>query len=149
MLMETCDLSVDTKVGQPRLKTARRHQIAMVLPDQQSLSSCVKYVYPHMQIDYLTKASSRGPRPSLTEPDAIDIWIARWLRIRPRDLIQRYGCDPRRLYEIWQEERFCGSRAKALDVFHARFPALTDRIDSGPHVRLSKAAHPDQLRLFD
>ena len=41
----------------------------------------------------------------LTEDDAIDVWIARWLRIRRIDLVRRYGCDPRRLYEIWEERR--------------------------------------------
>jgi hypothetical protein len=102
-----------------------------------------------MQIAYIAKSSPLGPRTSLTEPDAVDIWIARWLRIRPRDLVQRYGCDPRRLYEIWQEERFCGSRAKALEAFRDRFPALADRVDFGPHVRISKTVHPDQLGLFD
>jgi hypothetical protein len=91
---------------------------------------------------------SHAVRPALTEADAVDIWIARWLRIRPRDLIRRYACDPRRLYEIWQEERFPGSRAKALDVFRARFPTLHDRIDPGAHIRFSKAPHPDQLQLF-
>ena len=104
-----------------------------------------------MQCAHLPEQPFRAlsaPRP-LTEADAIDIWIARWLRIRPRDLIRRYGCDPRRLYEIWQEDRFPGSRAKALDAFRARHPALSDRIDPGPHVRLSKARHPDQLSLFD
>lgn len=90
----------------------------------------------------------RPPVRALTETDAVDIWIARWLRIRPRDLIQRYGCDPRRLYEIWQEDRFPGSRSKALALFLERYPALEDRIDPGPHVRSSKAAHPDQLSLF-
>jgi hypothetical protein len=93
-------------------------------------------------------SSSHRARPSLTEADAVDIWIARWLKIRRRDLIQRYACDPRRLYEIWQEERFAGSRAKALEVFQARFPYLSDRIDPGAHVRHSKAPHPDQLPLF-
>ena len=29
-------------------------------------------------------------------------------------LLARYGCDPRRLYEIWEEKRFAGSRDKAL-----------------------------------
>ena len=91
----------------------------------------------------------RGSRPPLSEADAVDIWIARWLKIRRRDLISRYGCDPRRLYEIWQEERFAGSRDKALSVFLQRFPSLAGRIDPGPHVRHSKAAHPDQLRLFE
>ena len=88
-------------------------------------------------------------RRPLTENDAVDIWIARWLKVRRRDLIQRYGCDPRRLYEIWQEDRFAGSRDKALELFRAKFPGLTDRIDPGPHRRISKSPHPDQLGLFD
>lgn len=88
-------------------------------------------------------------RPALTEADAVDIWIARWLRVRPCDLIRRYGCDPRRLYEIWQEERFPGSRSKALAEFRARYPTLSDRIDPGPHLRIPRTAHPDQLWLFD
>jgi hypothetical protein len=87
-------------------------------------------------------------RRPLTEADAIDIWIARWLKVRRRDLIQRYGCDPRRLYEIWQEDRFAGSRDKAMEQFQARFPGLSDRIDPGPHRRVSRAIHPDQLALF-
>lgn len=85
----------------------------------------------------------------LTESDAVDIWIARWLRTRPIDLIRRYRCDPRRLYEIWQEDRFPGSRAKALEQFRKRYPRFSDRIDPGPHMRVPKAAHPDQLSLFD
>jgi hypothetical protein len=84
----------------------------------------------------------------LTEADAVDIWIARWLRVRPKELIRRYGCDPRRLYEIWGEERFPGSRAQALEAFRARFPRLTDRVDPGPHRRISRAVHPDQLDFF-
>jgi hypothetical protein len=88
-------------------------------------------------------------RRPLTEADAIDIWIARWLRVRRRDLIQRYGCDPRRLYEVWEEARFGGSRAKALEAFHERFPSLIGRVDPGPHRRISRAPHPDQLPLFE
>ena len=87
-------------------------------------------------------------RRPLTETDAIDIWIARWLKVRRRDLIQRYGCDPRRLYEIWQEDRFAGSRDKAMELFRTRYPGLSDRIDPGPHRRVSRAIHPDQLALF-
>jgi hypothetical protein len=92
---------------------------------------------------------SRPSRSPLSEADAVDIWIARWLKIRRRDLLSRYECDPRRLYEIWQEERFAGSRDKALSVFQERFPSLADRIDPGPHVRHPKAVHPDQMRLFE
>ena len=89
-----------------------------------------------------------GPR-LLTEADAIDIWIARWLRIRQCDLLRRYACDPRRLYEIWEETRFPGTRSKALAVFRERHPALLDRVDPGAHRRIpTRSMHPDQLSLF-
>jgi hypothetical protein len=91
---------------------------------------------------------ARVPR-RLDEADAIEIWIARWLRIRRKDLIERYGCDPRRLYEVWEEKRFPGARAKAIDEFRTRYPGLVDRIDYGRHHRFSRAVHPDQLALFD
>ena len=85
------------------------------------------------------------PPPSrrpLTQEDAVNIWIARWLKVRQKDLVRRYACDPRRLYEIWEETRFAGSRAKALEVFRARYPGLANRIDPGSHQRISKAPHP-------
>jgi hypothetical protein len=86
----------------------------------------------------------------LTEADAVDIWIARWLRIRRKDLLARYGCDPRRLYEIWEEKRFPGSRAKALELFQTRHPGLTDRIDYGLHRRIARRPPPElQPGLFD
>jgi hypothetical protein len=87
---------------------------------------------------------------ALTEADAVDIWIVRWLRIRRKDLLARYGCDPRRLYEIWEDRRFPGSRAKALDLFRARHPSLTDRIDYGLHRRIVRRPPPElQPGLFD
>jgi hypothetical protein len=104
-----------------------------------------------MATAFLTEPPSAIARRPLTEDDAVDIWIARWLRIRPKDLVRRYACDPRRLYEIWEEARFPGSRGKALDVFRERFPGLEGRIDPGPHQRLplnAYRAHPDQLSLF-
>jgi len=87
-------------------------------------------------------------RRPLTEADAVDIWIARWLKVRRRDLVLRYGCDPRRLYEIWEEARFPGVRARAEEVFAARYPTLVGRIDFGPHRRVVRSPHPDQLTLF-
>ena len=86
----------------------------------------------------------------LSEADAIDIWIARWLRIRRKDLIARYACDPRRLYEIWEEKRFAGSRDKALELFRERHPTLLDRVDCGPHRRIPRGV-PAELQpgLFD
>ena len=97
---------------------------------------------------FLVEPPGAVARRPLTEDDAVDIWIARWLRIRPVDLQRRYACDPRRLYEIWEEARFPGSRARALEEFQARFPGLEARFDPGPHRRLSLAVHPGQLCLF-
>lgn len=94
-------------------------------------------------------AAPMQPVKRLTEADAVDIWIARWLRIRRRDLIARYGCDPRRIYEIWEEVRFPGARAKAIAIFRERHPGLVDRIDYGRHQRVSRSSHPDQLSLFE
>ncbi len=94
-------------------------------------------------------APPRPPR-ALSEADAIDIWIARWLRVRRRDLLARYACDPRRLYEIWQGERHPASRKKAIALFAERYPGLVDRIDYGRHRRVPRALPPDiQPSLFD
>lgn len=88
----------------------------------------------------------------LKEADAIEIWIARWLRIRPRSLVQRYGCDPRRLYEIWWGERFPAARAKAEQIFRERYPGAVERTSFGyrriPAVA-SKAEERRQLSLFE
>jgi hypothetical protein len=95
-------------------------------------------------------ARTATAKRSLSEADAIDIWIARWLRIRRKDLLLRYGCDPRRLYEIWEEKRFPGSRDKALELFSERYPGLTDRIDYGLHRRIARRPPPElQPGLFD
>jgi hypothetical protein len=95
-------------------------------------------------------ASEPSRSRRLCEADAIDIWIARWLRIRRKDLLLRYGCDPRRLYEIWEEKRFTGSREKALQVFRERHPTLLERTDCGLHRRIPRRMPSDlQPSLFD
>ena len=86
---------------------------------------------------------------ALTEADAIDIWIARWLRVKRKHLIARYQCDPRRLYEIWEGTRFASARKQAIERFSVLHPTLVDRIDFGTHRRIPRAVHPDQLALFD
>jgi hypothetical protein len=101
-----------------------------------------------MATAFLTEPPPAHPRRPLTEDDAVDIWIARWLRVRPKHLVARYVCDPRRLYEIWEETRFPGSRAKALALLRERYPYLEARIDPGLHRRFSKQADPRQLMLF-
>jgi hypothetical protein len=103
-----------------------------------------------MSIVFLQTPPPALSRRPLTEDDAVDIWIARWLRVRRKDLIQRYGCDPRRLYEIWEGTRFASSRERAMEVFRARFPGLVDRVDFGTHRRVPlRTSQPDQLALFE
>ena len=92
----------------------------------------------------------RQHKRALSEQDAVDIWIARWLRIRRKDILQRYGCDPRRLYEIWEGVKHPASRSKALVRFENEYPALMDRVDFGGHRRIPRnEVSPDQLTLFD
>jgi hypothetical protein len=101
-----------------------------------------------MAVAFLETVPAAVAQRPLTEADAVDIWIARWLRIRRKDLVRRYACDPRRLYEIWEGERFPAARATALELFEARYPTLLDRVDFGPHQRHSRTPHPGQLSLF-
>ena len=86
----------------------------------------------------------------MTEDDAVDIWIARWMHIRRKDIRLRYDCDPRRLYEIWEGTRFPASRERAWAVFQERFPTLTGQVDSSHHRRISRTVPPElQPGLFD
>ena len=73
-----------------------------------------------MAVMFLSAPPPAVARRALTEADAVDIWIARWLRLRRKDILLRYGCDPRRLYEIWEGTRFAGSREAALAIFQQR-----------------------------
>jgi hypothetical protein len=101
-----------------------------------------------MAIAFLSDPPPMIARRPLTEADAIDIWIARFLRVRPKELVRRYACDPRRLYEIWEEARFPGTRAKALALLSERYPGAVGRFDPGPHRRVSSEIDPRQMTLF-
>ncbi|MEZ5855930.1 MAG: hypothetical protein R3D67_14735 [Hyphomicrobiaceae bacterium] len=93
----------------------------------------------------------RRPSGALTERDAIEIWIARWLRVRPKHLTQRYNCDSRRLYEIWWGQRFPGARRKAEQLFRERYPANVERTGFG-YKRIPRVASSEermQLKLFE
>jgi hypothetical protein len=96
-------------------------------------------------------ATRDGTLRPLSEADAVEIWIARWLRVRRKDLIARYGCDPRQLYAIWWGERFPSSRAKAETAFRDRHPGLIDRVSFGYRriPRGSLKEDEDQLTLFE
>ncbi len=83
------------------------------------------------------------------EADAIEIWIARWLRLPAKSLVARYGCDSRRLYEIWWGERFPGSRTKAEAEFRARYPGLVDRTSYGYRRIPQTVPRGRQMALFE
>jgi hypothetical protein len=77
------------------------------------------------------KTADGAARRALTEADAIDIWMARWLRVPIKVLVGRYACDSRRLYEVWWGQRFPLSRAKAEALFAARYPAAVAQTTFG------------------
>lgn len=88
---------------------------------------------------------------TLGESEAIEIWIARWLRVRRKDLMARYECDPRQLYAIWWGEKFPTSREKAEAAFRARHPGLVDRVSFG-YRRIPRGPAKElegQLSLFE
>jgi hypothetical protein len=118
---------------------------------RQAEVSAHKFSSPDLSFIATAFLISPPPAPErrpLTEADAVDIWIARWLRARPKNLVRRYACDPRRLYEIWEETRFQGSRAKALALLAERYPGVQGRFDPGPHKRISLEADPRQMSLL-
>ena len=87
----------------------------------------------------------------LSEKDAVEIWIARWLRLRPKHLAEQYNCDTRRLYEIWWGQRFPGSRRKAEQAFRDRYPGSVERTGFG-YKRIPRVAAEEertQLKLFE
>ena len=102
-----------------------------------------------MPVVFLDSPPAKVARRPLTEADAIDIWVARWLRVPRKELLRRYACDPRRLYEIWEGTHFPEARAKALELLAKKHPWVLERIDPGAHRRIAKTPHPDQMRLFD
>lgn len=94
-------------------------------------------------------AAQGGSAPRFDEAEAVEIWIARWLRIPLKTLVARYGCDSRRLYEVWWGERFPASRKKAEAEFRRRHPGLADRISYG-YRRIPRAAtEAGQMGLFE
>jgi hypothetical protein len=103
----------------------------------------------------MTRASSAPVRETTSRPlgeaEAIEIWIARWLRVRRKDLMTRYGCDPRQLYAIWWGEKFPASREKAEAAFRTRHPGLVDRVSFGyRRIPRGPVKEPEgQLSLFE
>ena len=95
------------------------------------------------------KSGDRAAGGGLKEADAVEIWIARWLRVPLKVLVARYACDSRRLYEVWWGERFPASRGQAETAFRSRHPNLADRTSYG-YRRIPRAGASDaQLGFFE
>lgn len=96
-----------------------------------------------------TGSQARRSGQTLTEADAIEIWIARWLRVRPIDLVRRYQCDSRRLYDIWWGKAFPAARKRAEQAFLERYPGAADRTAFGYRRIPRGGADPRQGSLFE
>ncbi len=95
-----------------------------------------------------TTAGPSAAVRSLTEDDAVELWLARWLKTPRKVIMARYTCDARRIYEVWEGSRFPGSRAKALERLRALHPNLPEQVDVSRHRRIPRGTHPSQLSLF-
>lgn len=114
------------------------------------MSECLSLTPPESHPAAAGRASEhRIDGAPLKEADAIEIWIARWLRVPLKVLVSRYGCDSRRLYEVWWGERHPASRAKAETEFRRRHPGLADRTSYGYRRIPRVPAGQSQLGLFE
>ena len=105
-------------------------------------------MYDALDISAPAGSSIKPDGRALSRADAVEIWIARWLRVSRKELVARYGCDSRRLYEIWWGEKFTGSREEAQRAFADRYPGLVDRTVFG-YRRIARPTVPaGQLDLF-
>ncbi len=69
----------------------------------------------------------------LTYEDAIEIWIRRWLGEERVAIVLEFEQNSYRVYEVWEEEAFVGSREDAEITFRTRYPALAKNVDFAPH----------------
>lgn len=86
---------------------------------------------------------------AVTRDVAKNIWKARWLKRKQRELCAEYDVDPRRLFEVWEEQIHRGSRLEAWAEFVEEYPQLALRVDNSPHrKRLKVVEKPDEPDLF-
>jgi hypothetical protein len=87
-------------------------------------------------------------RASLTFREAVASWVGRELGIKNRDLCARYDVDPRRLYEVWEEQSHRGSRETAERLFFVFFPLRTPIHGFECHEPKYQRTSRDQMSLF-
>jgi hypothetical protein len=74
----------------------------------------------------------------LSSDDAVQIWIRRWLGHQAQDIQIDYRVSPFRVYEVWGEEKFRGSRGVAKREFLKLYPGLEQHVDFSPHRKRRK-----------
>jgi hypothetical protein len=84
----------------------------------------------------------------LTFPEAVTAWIGRELGMKKRDLCARFDVDPRRLYEVWQQEEHVRSREVAIRLFRILFPYRTPTFGFEPHEPKWRWTAHNQLSLW-
>ena len=90
----------------------------------------------------------------LTFDDAIQIWIRRWLGDESQAIILHYKQNPLRVYEVWWEEKFIGSRITAMNLFKEKYPKLAKTADFSRLIKQRtvvsrKSVDPNQPSFFD
>ena len=90
---------------------------------------------------------------SFTRKQALEIWHARWLKIPIKSLVPQYAADPRRFYEVWEEQVHPGTRMEAFADFQAKYPSTARNVSPDPHVPtrhvVTRETDKNQLGLFD
>ncbi|WP_421725355.1 hypothetical protein [Bauldia sp.] len=87
---------------------------------------------------------------SLTFDQAVESWKHRWSGRKVRDIVAVYDVDPRRLYEVWQEDIHSGSKSIAYQQLKHESPELAPAEEPPRHSPRFKVVPRDrQLDLFD
>jgi hypothetical protein len=127
----------------PRGVRNRGHEIAFIgvdrSPGQQSQGRHQNALCP-ADVAFRSSSPTIVRRP-LTETDAVDIWIARWLKIAAAGPVRHMRATRAGSAEIWEEAR-SGRPRQGLGAFPARYPFLLDRVDFGPHRRIARRRTP-------
>lgn len=69
----------------------------------------------------------------LTFDDAVTIWLRRWLGDEKQRIIIDLQQNAIRIYEIWEEKTFKGSREVAKRIFEEKYPHIVAKTDFSPH----------------
>ncbi|MGS4887180.1 hypothetical protein [Roseibium sp. MB-4] len=87
----------------------------------------------------------------LTEQEAINGTIERWLGAKVRDLSSKYDVDPRRWYEVWRGEAYPNARSQAYEILADKYPEIAKETDPSflkPKFKMVPRGDSKQLDFF-